>query len=314
MTHDEAFLQAIIDDPDDDTPRLIYADWLDERGDPRGEFIRVQCQLARLAEADPRRTELEARERTLLHRHEEHFIGGLWQSVEAWDFHPGVKDATPRGRVSRLLVDAWEFRRGFVERVTVDTPVFLEHAATLLRAAPIRHLEVMPWLSDITDETRGEEVGVALAEHLHFFRPLTLKLTGWAYPSPTTLARVLRHPNASALATLVLDSCFCDDGAAAVVAASAYLSRLAVLDLQFNLLSDSGLRSLASSCSLGELSVLDISECSHWDDPYSYAGLEALLESPWLRRLSSVRVDGWQLSEDERTRLRSQSGGRLRFI
>ena len=42
MTHDEAFLQAIIDNPDDDAPRLIYADWLEERGDPRGEFIRVQ--------------------------------------------------------------------------------------------------------------------------------------------------------------------------------------------------------------------------------------------------------------------------------
>ena len=43
MTHDDAFLQAIIEDPDHDAPRLLYADWLEERGDPRGEFIRVQC-------------------------------------------------------------------------------------------------------------------------------------------------------------------------------------------------------------------------------------------------------------------------------
>ena len=42
MNPDDAFLQAIRDAPDDDAPRLIYADWLDERGDPRGEFIRVQ--------------------------------------------------------------------------------------------------------------------------------------------------------------------------------------------------------------------------------------------------------------------------------
>ena len=41
------FLQAILADPDDDTPRLIYADWLEEQGDPRGEFIRVQCELAK---------------------------------------------------------------------------------------------------------------------------------------------------------------------------------------------------------------------------------------------------------------------------
>lgn len=36
MADDADFLRAIIDDPDDDGPRLIYADWLEERGDPRG--------------------------------------------------------------------------------------------------------------------------------------------------------------------------------------------------------------------------------------------------------------------------------------
>ncbi len=33
MTPDEAFLQAIRECPADDTPRLIYSDWLEERGD-----------------------------------------------------------------------------------------------------------------------------------------------------------------------------------------------------------------------------------------------------------------------------------------
>ncbi len=36
-----AFLQAIIDCPEDDEPRLAYADWLQDRGDFRGEFIRA---------------------------------------------------------------------------------------------------------------------------------------------------------------------------------------------------------------------------------------------------------------------------------
>jgi uncharacterized protein (TIGR02996 family) len=40
-----AFLQAIRDRPAEDGPRLIYADWLDERGDPRGEIIRLDCTL-----------------------------------------------------------------------------------------------------------------------------------------------------------------------------------------------------------------------------------------------------------------------------
>ena len=49
MTTDAGFMEAIIADPADDTPRLIYADWLDEHGqEERAEFIRVQCEIARL--------------------------------------------------------------------------------------------------------------------------------------------------------------------------------------------------------------------------------------------------------------------------
>ena len=54
MSHDDAFLAAIVDRPDDDLPRLVYADYLDETGDAeRAEFIRVQCDLARTGPADP---------------------------------------------------------------------------------------------------------------------------------------------------------------------------------------------------------------------------------------------------------------------
>ena len=58
---DEAFLRAILADPEDDTPRLVYADYLEEHGDPdRAEFIRVQCAMAKLDEDDERRFDLEA--------------------------------------------------------------------------------------------------------------------------------------------------------------------------------------------------------------------------------------------------------------
>jgi uncharacterized protein (TIGR02996 family) len=45
---EQAFLRAVCENPADDAPRLVYADSLDERGDPRGEFIRLGCELARL--------------------------------------------------------------------------------------------------------------------------------------------------------------------------------------------------------------------------------------------------------------------------
>lgn len=42
------FMAAILANPDDDAPRLIYADWLEEQGDSdRSEFIKVQCELAK---------------------------------------------------------------------------------------------------------------------------------------------------------------------------------------------------------------------------------------------------------------------------
>jgi uncharacterized protein (TIGR02996 family) len=53
----EAFLQAIIDDPDDDTPRLIFADWLDENGEPeRAEFIRCSATSVAGCSSDRRRS------------------------------------------------------------------------------------------------------------------------------------------------------------------------------------------------------------------------------------------------------------------
>jgi|SRR6185503_1468534 len=50
MTHDQrSLLTAILSDPEDDMPRMKYADWCEENGDgERAAFIRVQMELARL--------------------------------------------------------------------------------------------------------------------------------------------------------------------------------------------------------------------------------------------------------------------------
>lgn len=44
---ESAFIQAILAAPDDDIVRLVFADWLEERGDSRGEFLRIATQLDR---------------------------------------------------------------------------------------------------------------------------------------------------------------------------------------------------------------------------------------------------------------------------
>src|SRR5262245_45981693 len=44
MAEHPGLLQAVIEAPDDDVPRLIYADWLEDHGETeRAEFIRMQC-------------------------------------------------------------------------------------------------------------------------------------------------------------------------------------------------------------------------------------------------------------------------------
>src|SRR4051812_6858749 len=46
MNEDEAFLRAILAAPGDAHLRLVYADWLEERGDRRSDYLRLEAELA----------------------------------------------------------------------------------------------------------------------------------------------------------------------------------------------------------------------------------------------------------------------------
>ena len=65
MSDETGFLRAILADPADPVPRLVYADWLDERGEAnstyRAEYLRVECQLDSLPGGDRARRQLQAR-------------------------------------------------------------------------------------------------------------------------------------------------------------------------------------------------------------------------------------------------------------
>jgi uncharacterized protein (TIGR02996 family) len=123
MPLEEAFLDDIVANPDDDAPRLVYADWLDEQGGPhdraRAEFIRLQCELPRLRPDDPRSWALDRRADDLLARY-----GRAWSAP------------------LRELALAEEFARGFVEGVTLSPRRFLDHAEDVFRAAPVRRLRL----------------------------------------------------------------------------------------------------------------------------------------------------------------------------
>jgi uncharacterized protein (TIGR02996 family) len=48
MSDEAGFLRAIQENPDDDDVRLVYADWLEERGDMRGEYLQLEHQLVHI--------------------------------------------------------------------------------------------------------------------------------------------------------------------------------------------------------------------------------------------------------------------------
>jgi uncharacterized protein (TIGR02996 family) len=65
MLDEQAFLQALLDRPDDDTTRLVYADWLLDQDDPVSKqqslFLRLECELATLPDDSPDRAALDRR-------------------------------------------------------------------------------------------------------------------------------------------------------------------------------------------------------------------------------------------------------------
>jgi uncharacterized protein (TIGR02996 family) len=66
MNNEEGLLRSVVQNPFDDARRLVYADWLEEQGDVRGELLRVQLELAHLDPTSDRYRELWKREKELL--------------------------------------------------------------------------------------------------------------------------------------------------------------------------------------------------------------------------------------------------------
>jgi uncharacterized protein (TIGR02996 family) len=67
----DKLLSEILASPDDDGPRGVYADYLLERGDARGELIRIQCEIEKLDPYEERGYELRRRSHELLQEHME---------------------------------------------------------------------------------------------------------------------------------------------------------------------------------------------------------------------------------------------------
>lgn len=156
MTDGDRLLRTILDDPDEDAPRLVYADWCDENGEPElAEFIRVQVELAGLervleekSAADLTRFPLEnrlsalrRRERGLLAGHGFAWLAVAFGGRSCEVVVPGTPKEQGEVRLGwkgdNLPPFEVEFCRGFVGAITLPTQAFLDHAAALFAAQPV---------------------------------------------------------------------------------------------------------------------------------------------------------------------------------
>ena len=127
-----ALLQAVVQEPDDVAPRFVLADWYEEQGDVRCEFIRIQLALAE-HDADERQQPARAREATLLRENVRRWNAPLHRLL--------ARSGLPNAVGSRKKpIRGWKYARGFVEELTVDINTFVKHADTLSRIGPLRKL------------------------------------------------------------------------------------------------------------------------------------------------------------------------------
>jgi uncharacterized protein (TIGR02996 family) len=171
-----ALLAAVCAAPEDDLPRLAYADWCEDNGEAeRAELIRVQLEIANLGglvpanmpsllkassddygrmalKDDERELALRRRERELLTKPVRSRPDGDGNAAEGWsggtcEKQWGVAAFKALERTGLLYTGegkgmTWQFRRGFVASVTLPCADWLRHGAALVRACPLEEVRL----------------------------------------------------------------------------------------------------------------------------------------------------------------------------
>jgi uncharacterized protein (TIGR02996 family) len=89
MTLPDAFLREIYDRPHEDAPWLVYADWLEDQGDPRAEVVRIERELSHLGAQDPRKVILQDRRAHLLETYRDEwapYLRPLAGKAQVWSY------------------------------------------------------------------------------------------------------------------------------------------------------------------------------------------------------------------------------------
>lgn len=230
----EAFLRAIFDSPDDDTPRLVYADWLEEHDFPdHAGLIRIQCELSKRKPGDNPMPEHYQRQAQLL------------RAVNLHD-RPAVTSAFPN-RGFRFAEDVL-----LTDNELADPVALRERAATLrpewfgarrivVTHGPILTEEQIASLFELPCFERVTELDLTGRTLFLSFRPTepsnvveALQQAEFRYEPAIGLPglnRLVQHRGVRRLKRLLCHSNDLDNDAIGVLLRSPYLDRLEELGL-----------------------------------------------------------------------------------
>jgi uncharacterized protein (TIGR02996 family) len=248
-----ALLRAIVAHAEEDTPRLVYADWLQEQGDvEQAGFIRDSIALVRTTKGAHEREALAARLRELA---EERYYG--------W-YKPFIN-------LDEVTID--RFERGFPYRITFGTEEnFFELADALFAFVPIRALGIS---ADVGSQFDNDSLvqfaalpGLARLTDLRLYQHGQLLADAWG--------ELFRSPYLNGLTFLSLPSCGIYEDEAKELASARPLANLTDLDLSYNTIGVEGAQAILDSPHLTKLKNLWLEHNFFGEEEDEDAVLEAL--------------------------------------
>ena len=267
------FLKAIAANPADDLPRLVFADFLEESGEPdalaRAHFIRAQIALTQLPPGDPEFRETVALQNRLFSMYSEDWIWDLPESLHG--------EGQP------------EWRRGFVEFARMPWHTFHEDTE-LFSTVPLTRIQVtsIRWQVPGTTAEAIDAVG-------HIRRVTHLRL------GPRLHSLGMTSPYAE------------EDGLLESLLLSRNFAGLTHLDLSANNIANSCLAEFilrfGEAAFAETLRSLDLSDLYGLDDAVG----SALATARGLERLRHLNLHRTELSEPVRAMLRRRFGDRVAF-
>lgn len=257
------FEQQIIRNPEDDLPRLAYASYLSGRGDPRGEFIALQCEMVKAG--DERRLLLDERCTRLEETH-----GHSWNPLKS--------------KPPNLVL--YGYRRGFIEFMRSSSAEFLKYAEKMFNEAPIWAVELVQ-ASDAAEEISR----CPYLDRLKYLALTSRKSSPFSVRAAKpdldaqALRTILESPYLKSLQWLVIDTQELGDEVAKIVASVEISRRFNALTLRRCRIGNRGAFYLAQSERLSQLCMLDLSN-NLIDD----SGARCLAGSPHLQNLKRLRL------------------------